>query len=190
MRRPLAIAAATIILVGGGAAVYAAAPDGPPPSTGQMRRDRRPAPMAVLDHMLDQLVDGGTLTQEQADAVGNAFRQEWHKTRAQRREPGFAPARAMMGVAANTIGMPPEELTEALRDGHSVAEVATSHSVDPQAVVDALVTAGEGKLERAVADGRLTDEQAARLRQRLRGVAERFVHRARRDAPPGHPPPA
>jgi hypothetical protein len=52
----------------------------------------------------------------------------------------------VLRLAAKTIGIEPKELREAIRGGQTVAEVAEANGVDPQAVVDALVTAGTERL--------------------------------------------
>jgi uncharacterized protein (DUF433 family) len=73
-------------------------------------------------------------------------------------------------VAAETIGIEPSELLAELRDGSTIAEVAEAHGVDPQAVIDAIVAEQRERLDRAVEDGLLTqdeaDERAADLEER------------------------
>jgi len=85
-------------------------------------------------------------------------------------------------VAAQTIGVTPSDLADAYRAGRSVADVATANGVDPQTVVDALVAAANDRIDTAVANGKLSAEQATRLRARVPGLSERFVnaHRAGR----------
>jgi hypothetical protein len=88
----------------------------------------------ILGNVLDDLVADGTLTQAQADAVQSGVKEEVKERRAHRRE--------LVAVAADTIGIPGEELVAALKDGQSIAEVAEANDVERQAVVDALVTHG------------------------------------------------
>jgi hypothetical protein len=67
---------------------------------------------------------------------------------------------ADLSVAASTIGVSEDDLRAALESGQSIADVATAHGVDPQAVIDALVADAQAKLADRVADGDLTQEQA------------------------------
>jgi uncharacterized protein YidB (DUF937 family) len=62
------------------------------------------------------------------------------------------------------MGLTLEELLEALLDGQTLAEIAATHGVDPQTVVDFLVAEAEAELDEAVAAGHLSVEQAALLR--------------------------
>jgi uncharacterized protein (DUF433 family) len=56
-----------------------------------------------------------------------------------------APRRPLQ-IAATTIGVSPADLRQQLRSGQSIAEVAASHHVDPQTVVDALVNADKARI--------------------------------------------
>ena len=49
-------------------------------------------------------------------------------------------------IAAKTIGVSPADLRQQLRRGESIADVATAHNVDPQAVVNALVNADKARI--------------------------------------------
>lgn len=66
--------------------------------------------------------------------------------------------------AADAIGITLEELLEQLQDGKSIAEVAEDEGVDPQDVIGALVADIDERLDNAVADERLTREQADEIR--------------------------
>jgi hypothetical protein len=78
-------------------------------------------------------------------------------------------------VSAKTIGITPEALRQAIAGGQSVAQVATAHHVDPSTVVSALVTAGNARIDTAVANHRLSADRAAKLKARLPQLAQRFV---------------
>jgi hypothetical protein len=74
-------------------------------------------------------------------------------------------------AAAEAIGITEDELREAIVSGQTLAEVAEANGVDPAAVVAAMVAEAEEHLAEAVADGRITQEQAderrADLEQRI-----------------------
>jgi hypothetical protein len=115
-----------------------------------------------VDNVLDDLVEDGTLTQDQADAVADAL-QEARPDRL----PGFGPWHGVgpfggpiLDEVADAIGIEVDELRDALRDGQTIAEVAESEDVDPQTVIDAIVAAARERLDEAVADERIDQEDA------------------------------
>lgn len=85
--------------------------------------------------------------------------------------------RAGAKVAASTIGISTKDLVAEVRSGTSVAQVAQAHDVDPQTVVDAVVTAGDAAIDRLVADGRISAERAAKLKDRLPELVTKVVNR-------------
>jgi hypothetical protein len=128
-----------------------------------------------FDSALDGLVDDGTITQAQADAVADALQE----ARPERPDfgpwgPGgwFATGVAILDEAADAIGIEEDELLAALRDGQTLAEVAESNGVDPQTVIDALVATTHERLDDAVADGRIEQDDAD---ERLADATERIT---------------
>jgi len=89
---------------------------------------------------------------------------------------------AAIDISAKTIGVTPEALRQALASGQSVAQVATAHSVSPTTVVNALVAAGNARIDKAVANHHLSAARAAKLKARLPGAAQRFVDFTRNPA--------
>ena len=77
----------------------------------------------------------------------------------------------MFDTAAEALGLTPEELFAELRAGKSVAEIAEAKGVDVQTVQDAMSAArGEAMqqaIQQAVEDGRMTQEQANQMLERL-----------------------
>jgi pyruvate/2-oxoglutarate dehydrogenase complex dihydrolipoamide acyltransferase (E2) component len=63
-------------------------------------------------------------------------------------------------VIANAIGISVSDLQTALANGQTVAQVARAHNVDPQKVIDALVTDGLNELAAEVNAGTITQAQA------------------------------
>jgi transposase-like protein len=106
------------------------------------------------------------------------------------RRPGVRLLAGAFATAAESIGITPRELRDELRDDASIAAIASAHGVDPQTVVDALVTAGSEKIEAARAAGRLSDERAAKLTDALPDRAEQFVRKEREVRDPRRPRPA
>ncbi len=84
--------------------------------------------------------------------------------------------RAVVRISAQTIGVTPQDLIQELKAGKSIADVANEHSVAPQTVVTALVTAGDNAVERAVANHRITAQRANRIEARLPGLVTKIVN--------------
>jgi hypothetical protein len=124
----------------------------------------KPAPGEFLQEALQPLIDDGTLTQEQTDKVIAALR-EARPFDGRGHGPGFGGHghHMVLGLdtAATALGVTAEDLRTALADGKSIADVAAEQGVDVQTVIDALVAQASTHLDEAVADGRLTEEEAA-----------------------------
>ena len=129
---------------------------GPPPSSGTRLRET-----------LQSLVDDGTITAEQADAVTptphreSPRRGERRENRGERRR---GPGRIAVGArgGAGTARPDAEELREQLRAGSTLGEIATAQGVDPQAVVDAIVAEMTERVDAAVEDGKLDADAPTR----------------------------
>jgi len=118
----------------------------------------RPEPGVRLREALQALVDDGTITAEQADAVAEHLAAQAPERGGHRghRGPGMDGE-----VVAGLLGIEADELRDALRDGQSIADLATANGVDVQTVIDALVAEAQGHLDLAVENGRLTEDEAA-----------------------------
>ena len=117
---------------------------------------------------LEGLVDDGVITPEQADAVAEALAE---------RKPGFRllGGPGLVTTVAESIGIDPEDLVTALEGGDTIAEVASANGVDPQVVIDELVTAQNELIAAAVEAGRLSEERAEELRAQSTERAEALV---------------
>lgn len=112
----------------------------------------------TLEDVLSELVDEGVITQEQADAVGERLQE----ARPQRgfRGMGHGPIGGALEDVAEVLGLTVEDLSAALMDGSSLADAAAESNVDVQDVIDVLVAQAQEHLDQAVADGRLTADEA------------------------------
>ena len=118
-----------------------------------------------IESALSQLVADGTLTQEQADKVGTALREEM-ATRGHR----GGPHRGLghhLEAAAEVLGLTTEELAAELRAGKTLAAIAGEHDVEVSAVVDTLVAEANERIDAAVEDGKLDQERADELKAEL-----------------------
>jgi hypothetical protein len=88
-------------------------------------------------------------------------------------------------LAADTIGIPAKELRQDVKGGQSISEVAEAHGVSTQTVVDAVVNDLSGRLDKAVSDGKITQERADKIKDRLPERITNLVNRHRVAAQPG-----
>jgi len=93
---------------------------------------------------------------------------------------------AVLKVSADTIHVSVADLRQAVRGGQSIAQVAQSKNVAVQDVVDAIVKAGDTKIESLVSSGKITSERCQKLEARLPDLAQRIVNRVpKQHAAPG-----
>jgi hypothetical protein len=84
--------------------------------------------------------------------------------------------RAVVAISAKTIGVSHQDLLTALRSGKSIADVAAEHSVSAQKVIDALTSAVDAKVGKAVANHKFTSTEAARIEAVLHGYVVKLVN--------------
>ncbi|MDP9406706.1 MAG: hypothetical protein M3P95_02120 [Actinomycetota bacterium] len=124
--------------------------------------------VTAIREALAGLVSGGTITQEQADAVTQRLAEERPRFGGHRH--GHGGRHLSLDTAAETLGVPENGLRDALRNGDTLADVAEREGVAVDTLVDALVAEARERLSQAVEDGRLTqaeaDDKAADLEER------------------------
>lgn len=153
----------------------------------------RPDPSARHAEALAPLVEAGTITQEQADAVIAALAEAGPPQGEGHGGPGGPGAehggRGGPGLeaAAEALGISEDELRAALDDDQTIAEVAAAKGVDVQTVIDAMVAATKAHLDEEVAAGEHTqaeaDEKLAEATERITdSVNNGFPRRGERPA--------
>lgn len=153
------------------------APDDQPGADG--RHDRIVA-------ALQPLIDDGTLTAEQAALVADALDSSGPTGTGAPR--GWHVDDAVLATASEALGITPEELTAALADGQSIADIADTEGVDVQTVIDALVATYTERIEAGLADGTLTEEQATARLAELEAFVTAEVERVGGPGRDGHGP--
>ena len=121
----------------------------------------RPEPGEFLSDALAPLVEDGTIDQSQADAVIDAIQEA--------KPDGFGEGRRGRGHAAHVggeavtdlLGIEASELRELLADGQTLAEIGEANGVSVDQLVDALLSEVTERLDTAVENERLTEDEAA-----------------------------
>lgn len=147
-------------------------------STGRGREQARADAAERIRERLQDLVDDGTLTAEQADAVAEHLAtstrsghggREWGRG-------AHVFGRGFGDALDDLLGVDMRDLFEQLRDGATIADIAEAHDVDLQSVIDELVGGAQEWLDRAVEHGRLTEDEVASKLAEIRTRIEDFVN--------------
>lgn len=142
--------------------------------------------LADLDAKLDEKVAGGQITAEQAERRYAAA----EKALPRLANADHLPRKAVrhflrheLRIAADTIGIPVQDLVAALRGGETVGEVAEAHGSSADAVIDAMMAPVNERVDAAEASGRIDAEKAATLKTRARERITKIVLEGRPAAP-------
>ncbi len=142
----------------------------------------------ALENRIDEAVEAGRLTEEQ----GNALKERIDAADVPLVFGGLGlggpdgPGLHHVGpfglvghldTAASYLGLDEDELRAALADGKSLAEVAKDEGKSVDGLVNALVADAVKRIDAALDDGRLTQEQANQIEQDLREHVTDFVNR-------------
>jgi hypothetical protein len=147
-----------------------------------------------LREALQPLVDDGTITAEQADAVASQLVEsrpdrgeagEGHGPGGRHGGPGMFARGVASEALTDLLGIDGEALRTQLRDGATLAQIAEAQGVEVQAVVDELVGEVEERVTNAVENGRIDQAEAD---QKLADAEARITDmvnngRPERDAP-------
>lgn len=85
-----------------------------------------------------------------------------------------------LDTAATTLGLSEDDLRTQLRDGKTLADIASAQGVSVDDLVAALVKAAQERIDQAVTDGKLTQERADELSKHL---TERITARVNGERP-------
>ncbi|MDA8218026.1 MAG: hypothetical protein M0Z94_10470 [Dehalococcoidales bacterium] len=145
---------------------------------------------------VDQAVQQGDLAPNTADRIKQRIQdgEQWLGFPRLHRQPPLAQrvrpfALDAAGEAvAKALGMTQEELRTALRDGKSIADLASEKGITAEQIKTAVVDATKARLDQAVAAGNLTQAQADRILQTVKDMpAESFLQEWCRPAWPLRP---
>jgi hypothetical protein len=135
-------------------------------------------------------VADGKLTQSQADRLierleqggpwlfgrlAGAEARDRIRERARERLGHVQPLRHTIDVVATTTGLTVQQVQEQLRAGQTLAEIGAGRGKTQAQLRDAIVAATSARADAAVANGRLTRQQADRLLERLPERVDRLL---------------
>ena len=92
-----------------------------------------------------------------------------------------------LDAAAKALGITTDDLKSALRDGKSIADVAKDKNVDVNKVIDDMVAAAQARIDQAKTDGKISQEQADRLKSELKDRITKLVNGDFAGPRDGHP---
>lgn len=134
--------------------------------------EARPSRETAIQDVLSTLVTDGVITRAQADAVTDALVENLPERGHHR---GFRHG-VRMETVATIIGIDVQELMEALRDGSTIAEVAAANGSSADAVINGLVAEANERIDEAVAEGKLSADQAAEAKANAAERIEAMVN--------------
>ena len=146
----------------------------------------RPDRSGRIQETLRPLVEDGTITQAQADAVVKAISDAGPPQGGQGGPGGRDGQRGGPGAeaAATALGISADDLRTELQSGKSIADVASEKSVDVQTVIDAMIADLKTHLDEEVASGTHTQAEAD---QRLADATEHITAMVNGEKPAGGP---
>jgi polyhydroxyalkanoate synthesis regulator phasin len=137
--------------------------------------------------LIDEAVADGKLTQEEADRLKERVA-EGHNLlpfHGFHHGPGHG-LRLKVGLieaTAEVLGVDESVVTEGLRNGDTLAEIANANGMETDAFKAALLANVKGKLDEKVADGDITQEQADNIYERLSNNIDDIVNHEPPDFP-------
>lgn len=108
----------------------------------------------------------GTPPMQDGGPGGRDWRDGW-------RRPGERVFGLLLQTVADTTGMDIRDILAAVRDGQTINDMLTANGADPQVVIDTVTATATDQINTALAEGKITNEQAATA---LEGLNERLAN--------------
>ena len=133
--------------------------------------DEAGKPGGGLKAILDKLVNANTITAAQRDAILAAVKDTANKPRPDHPKGVLG---GLLKTATTYLGLEPKALMEQLHAGKSLGEIAgTTPAKSRDGLMQALTSAATTRIDAAVADKKLTADQATKLKA---GLATHIAH--------------
>ncbi|MEK6620668.1 MAG: hypothetical protein AABZ26_06830 [Chloroflexota bacterium] len=170
------------------------------PDTASNVAAERDGPATAIAAILERLVQNGTITAAQKEAILAALREAKERKGDGDRKPGdgdrkpghdkgkdkdkHVQPRALMGdlwkAASDYLGVERGQLMQQMKDGKSLGQIANATSgKSKDGLIAAMVAAANAEIDDAVAKGKLTAEQATKAKERVPGAVAKFVDATR-----------
>ncbi len=133
----------------------------------------------AVNKILDDLVTKGTITQQQRDAIVQAFQEHRAELGHGRLRHALANRKELGAAVAKVLTITPQDLRAQLKSGKSIADIANEKGVDLKTVTDTATTELTARLDKAVADGKLDHSKADALKAKLPQVVDKLVNHKR-----------
>ncbi|TAK36022.1 MAG: hypothetical protein EPO21_04245 [Chloroflexota bacterium] len=139
------------------------------------------------NQIIDEGVQQGKITQDKADKLKERIQNSPNRfgffgirgPHMGGRFGGMAPVKIgvnqVVSETAKILGMSTNDIQTQLRSGESLADIAKSKNVDRQVLIDKLVTQLSAAIDQRVKDGKLTGEQATKLKSQLPQMVGKVV---------------
>jgi len=139
-------------------------------------------PKAQFAAVLEQLSEEGVINSEQAEVImeraGPIFGKMGHAYQLRMRELAITRSRPTLMRISQALDMVPDELLPQLKEGKTIAEIAKEQGITADTVVDELLVPVKKGLDRAVADGKLSQEQAEEKLSKAQARITEMVQKA------------
>lgn len=127
---------------------------------------------AILSNVLNGLVSKGTLTSTQVDAIQNALKDSMASMKSELK----TRKNAYVKVITDTLGISESELISRMKAGESLATIAGTQK---SALITALVAFHSKNVDEALSSGKLTADQAGKLKEKLQERVTKMVESAK-----------
>ena len=132
----------------------------------------------VLAQVLDRLVANGSITAAQRHAIVTALREAREHRDGDGRHFFKEIAAELMRLSGEYLGLTKEQLAEQLRSGKSLGQIAdATPGKSKDGLVEFLVRHANARIDEAIKNGRITEEQGAKLKAHAATFIERFVNK-------------
>lgn len=167
-----AVVAGVLSLAVTGAAAFAAfqpsdaTPAAPAVDTGAATAQTHPAaPRDRIKDVLDKLVQNGTITRAQEDAIVQAFKDAGGKDG---RKILASVVKGLMKASADYLGLPPGQLRQQLAAGKTLGQIAdATPGKSRDGLIAALTTDVNAKIDQLVANGTITADRATAIKAKV-----------------------
>lgn len=169
---PSAPATSTATVAGGSTAAQS---DNVTPADNTSQTDKAGAHDRVKD-VLDKLVANGTITQAQEDSILAALKGA-RKDNAGHRGALKQVLGGLFKMSADYLGVAPKDLRSRLANGQSLGQIANAagNGKSRDGLIAALTTGVSSAIDKAVADGKITADQATKIKGELPTRIAKFV---------------